>query len=187
VLSYDEWAAIIVAEAHKLGIKMTPKQVAEGLGVIEAESGGDASSNPPGNEHIGGLAESPAFGSEAERLNPVSAVAAALKEWNKAGKTWWPAWGRWETGETEGAGPTRYAKHLHTATAALAGAGGFTGATAANATGAQRVQIAGASADAPGAAMRFLLTAALVLGGLSVAGLGVTRAVGAGRHQAARA
>lgn len=122
VLSYDEWATVIVTEAAKLGYKMTPRQVAEGLGVISAESAGDASEEGQGpTGHIGGLAESPAFGTVRQRLNPESAVRAALENWHANNKNWWPAWGDWETGESEGAGPTRWKTYISTAERALSG------------------------------------------------------------------
>jgi hypothetical protein len=119
ILQPKEVAALIVGIARLKNISINAKQVAEGLGVVESESNFDASSKPAGNSHIGLWAESPDFGSESERLNPVNATTAAIQKWNDDGKSWWPAWGQWEKGEAEGAGPERYKKYLKLAEEAL--------------------------------------------------------------------
>src|ERR1700744_3710884 len=100
------WAEIIVEEAHALGYKITARQLAEGLGVREAE--GDAQEGA----HIGPWAESDALGTTKQRLDYRESTRAALENWHSNGNDWWQAWGQWEEGETEGAGATRYKKHL---------------------------------------------------------------------------
>jgi hypothetical protein len=181
-LSYEEWAAIMVEESGKLGIKMTPRQIAEGLGVIESESHGNTSESSQGpGGHIGAYQESPAFGSTAERLDPHKATNSAIKEWAAEGKNWWPDWGTWETGQSEGPGPTRFRKFLPTAEKALKGIGGFTsGGTlppAAAGSGAAPARDTGAGGLA-GDLMHAGLVGVLVLGGFALVGLGAQRMLG---------
>lgn len=155
-LSRRGWAELIAEEAHALGLTITPRQLAEGLGVREAEG------NARSGAHEGPWAESEAFGSSAERLDYRSSTRAALKNWAENGKSWWPAWGKWETGETEGAGPTRYARHLALATAVLA-----------KPKRRQTMSTAGGSIGED--AMHFALVALLVIGGVVLIGMGTTR------------
>lgn len=126
-------ASWIVEAAESLKVKITARQVAEGLGVVSAESGFNGNSKPTGNEHIGLWALGSSYGSESQRLNPEIATYLAVKGWLSDGKNWWKAWGNYETGETEGPGPNRYPKYMQTAQRALqsggngGGGGGLTG------------------------------------------------------------
>lgn len=187
VLTPKEWAAVIVAEAARLGIKMTPRQVAEGLGVLSAEDGFNTSEESQGPRgHIGGWAESPTFGTVAQRLNPVAATTAALENWKSSGKSWWPAWGDWEKGETEGAGPERFKQYLPIAEAALKGnatvlaAGGGRGSAGAGG-GSTGSETGSESSDLGGELLKIALVAVLVLGGVALIGLGGTRFIGASK------
>src|SRR3954454_25400886 len=113
VLSPQEWAQILVEESRAMGIKMTPKQIAEGVGVIQAESSGNASNlvqGPAG--HIGAWSEEPSYGSEKERLDPRASTRAAIKNWAENGKSWWPAWGRWEAEQSGQSGTTQWKKYV---------------------------------------------------------------------------
>jgi len=179
-LSPQEWAAIIVAQASRLGYKMTPRQVAEGVGVVFAESSGNASSNPAGNEHIGAWAEEPGMGSEAQRLDAVAATKAALERWKADGESWWPAWGRWEKEQSGTSGTTRYKDYIGVAERALAGGG--TGLHRQREREAGRGQPASGSLPGgiTGDLMHAGLVAMLVLGGAAMIGMGTTRLFGAG-------
>jgi len=173
-LAPGEWAQLFAEEAASLGYKITPRELAEGIGVVFAESGGNASSRPAGNEHIGGLAESTAFGSEAERLNARRAVRAALVKWKEDGKSWWPAWGVWEKGETEGPGPDRYKRYLRIAEEALSGHGFAPPQRSPGPSENSSSSPGGLAGDL----MHFGLVAALVLGGVGLIGLGGARMLG---------
>jgi len=180
ILSPEEWAQIIAEEAHALGVKMTPRQVAEGVGVVMSESGGNASNLVQGpSGHIGGWSEEPGFGSTKERLDPRASTRAAIKNWKSNGKNWWQAWGQYEEGETEGAGPTRWPKYLAAAEAALKGA-----IVGPRSSGRQvpsetvSTSSSGGSGGLSGDLMHVGLVAALVIGGAGMVGLGVTRVFG---------
>lgn len=184
-LSRRGWAEIIAEEAHALGLSITPRQLAEGLGVREAEG------NAQEGEHIGPWALSSAFahGSTSGRLSYRESTRAALQNWSENGKSWWPAWGKWETGETEGAGPTRYKRHLALATAVLA-RHAVTSSPPAAARRRTRSTSTAATGAAPGGSssggiagdfMHFGLVAVLVAGGVGMMGLGTTRLFHSGR------
>jgi hypothetical protein len=177
-LSPNQWARVISAESRALHIPITAREEAEGIGVVEAESGGDPKSNPAGNEHKGAWAESRAFGTLKQRLDPFASTAAALKQWAADKKSWWQAWGQYETGETEGAGPTRWKQYIGVASAALGAKntiaiqpGAF--ASPATATVSPRSGTTGASSDL----MHFALVAILVLGGIALVGFGAMRLI----------
>lgn len=94
VLSPEEWGAAMI----KGGFPKVPKVISEGIGTVKSESSFNASNMSQGaGGHIGGWAESPAFGSTATRLSPVGSSAAAKKEWEKDGHSFWQAWGQWES------------------------------------------------------------------------------------------
>lgn len=174
-LSPQRWAQIIVAEARAQHIQITPRQVAEGIGVIQAESGGDPASNVPGNEHKGAWAESTAFGTLKQRLDPFASTAAALKSWAGSGKSWWPAWGRWEQEQSGTAGESNFPKYLGVATAALGGKG-----IAAPGTGAASSAPSTAAPSSGGSSsdlMHIALVAILVLGGIALVGFGAVKVV----------
>lgn len=177
-LSRKGWAELIAEEAKALGLHMTPRQLAEGLGVREAE-GFTAS-----GAHIGPWEESSAFagGSTAGRLNYRTSTRAALENWHGNGNSWWTAWGNYEKGETEGAGPTRYKRHLGVATAALRGVGsGPTPAESHPGNPARPAQTPSTSTEGGGIfgeAKHFALVAVLVLGGAAMIGMGTKRVFG---------
>lgn len=120
-LEPKEIAALLAQQNRKQGTGLTPQQIAEGVGVAEAESGGNSGNFGQGPEgHIGLYSESPAFGSTGQRLNPRAATAAAVKEVKNDGG-WQQAWGQYETGETEGSGPERASQYVGVTKEALAG------------------------------------------------------------------
>jgi len=171
-LSRRGWAELIAEEAHELGLRITPRQLAEGLGVREAEGFTDE------GEHIGPWEEEESgFGSRAERLDYRTSTRLALERWSADGKSWWPAWGRWEKPETEGAGPTRYKRHLALATAVLGKHALRVKAPAAAARPSTGVKTAspGGGGSIQEDFMHFGLVAILVLGGVVMIGLGTTR------------
>lgn len=107
--------AQIAAMMLAAGFPPDPQVIAEGIGVVHAESGGN-SQNGAGNPngHIGLWSLSPAFGSEKERLGPLSSTVLAYNGGNSGGgykQTKWQAWAPYETEETEGTGPSR--AHLY--------------------------------------------------------------------------
>jgi hypothetical protein len=171
VLSDRRLAALLL----EAGFPHNSRVIAEGIGVIHAESGGNPSeaSQGPGG-HIGLWAEEPSFGSVADRLDPLRSTQAAFRQWKKDG-SFEPAWGQYESGETEGTGPSRFRQYLSVAEAAIAGGG------RAIAGGRITPPRATGQAAAPGGLsgpMRFLVTAVLVLGGIGLLGLGLMRSVG---------
>lgn len=94
------------------GFPPKPRVIAEGIATVHAESGGDPKSKVPGNEHMGLWAESSAFGSEAERLDPYHSTVAARKQWQQSGGSFYDAWGRWEAEQAGTNGATRYKTYL---------------------------------------------------------------------------
>lgn len=180
-LSRRQWAELIATEAHELGYSMTPRQLAEALGVREAE--GFTSEG----EHIGPWEEESSFGSTADRLNYKTSTRAALQRWAKDGKSWWPGWGDWEKGETEGAGPSRYKRHLALATAVLAkgsasrARGGRSPRDMSRGSGSTEAAPPSSSDSIKGDVLHFGLVAALVGGGVVLMGMGTTRFFHAGR------
>jgi hypothetical protein len=170
-LSHQEWAELIAEEARALQLHMTPRQLAEGLGVLEAES--NFNEWATSGAHIGPWEESSAFGSSSQRLNPRASTRAALRSWAASGKNWWPAWGNWETGETEGAGPTRYHKFLAIAEAALSGK-----PSSPAAPGSLQMVPSAPSASLGSDLLHTGLVGVLVLGGLGLMGFGASRVIG---------
>lgn len=176
-LSRKQWAYLIAEEAHSLGYKLTARQLAEALGVREAE--GDTAEGA----HIGPWEEEVGFGTRKQRLDYRTSTRLALERWKSDGESWWPAWGKWETGESEGAGPTRYKRHLALARQALkhAGPAPATGpAPRASSPGAQAAAAAPAASSSSsgglgGDLMHFGLVGVLVLGGTGFIGFGATR------------
>jgi hypothetical protein len=79
VLTPEEWGAHML----NAGFPPVPRVIAEGLGTIFYESSFNASSKVSGNEHMGGWAESSAYGSESQRLHASSATLAAYRAWRK--------------------------------------------------------------------------------------------------------
>lgn len=128
VLSPDEWAEAMLQG----GFPSKQGVIAAGLGTIKSESSFDASQQAQGpSGHIGGWAESPAFGSVAARLDPVRSSAAAYKEWKKDGG-FWQAWGQWEaeqSGLSGGGAGTYGPEYMDTAKKVIEkGGGSATGA-----------------------------------------------------------
>lgn len=126
-----KWAQIMLG----VGFPAVARVIAEGLGVLQAESNFDPSNIAQGpSGHIGAWAESPAFGSTKARLDPVQSTRAALRVGWSPTHSFWPAWGRWETGETGGAGPTRAPQFMKTAERAIQMTHGGRGASFASAS-----------------------------------------------------
>lgn len=90
-LTPQEWAAIMILA----GFPRDPKVIAEGLGTIYVESG--FNSNPGGDgAHFGAWQEDSSFGSVADRLDPVKSTKGAKARWQADGKSFYPAWTRWQ-------------------------------------------------------------------------------------------
>lgn len=179
-LSSQQWADIIVQEARGMKIKMTPRQVAEGVGVVFAESGGDPSNFGQGaSGHIGAWAEEPSFGTTQQRLDPHASTRAALRDWLSNGKSWWPAWGKWEQEQSGRSGTTRYRDYLPVAEKAL----GAKATPAESHPGLPPEEAGESSSGGFGEQLMHIgLVGALVLGGAAMIGLGTTRLLGsAGR------
>lgn len=177
-LSPQEWAEVIAAEGRELHLHMTPREVAEGVGVVEAESSGNADNQVQGPQgHIGGFAENPSYGSVKQRLNPWSSARAALESWAGSKRSWWPAWGQWEKGEEGGPGPTRYKTYLGVAQAALGQP--VTAPGAAKSGGGLAVQAPSSGSGSTGSSLlHFFLVALLVIGGFVFLAMGATKIVG---------
>lgn len=130
VLTPEEWAKAMLLG----GFPSKPGVIAAGLGTIKSESSFDSSQQGQGpGGHIGGWAESPAFGSVADRLDPVRSSAAAFKEWKTDGG-FWQAWGQWEaeqSGLSGGGAGTYGPEYMKTAEAVIKN--GVTGAAAGSA------------------------------------------------------
>jgi hypothetical protein len=85
--------------------------VAEGLGIIDNETGGSFSADPGGDgAHFGGWQEDSSFGSVADRLDPEKATKAAYKRWKEDGESFYPAWGRWEKEQSGQDGAKNWAR-----------------------------------------------------------------------------
>lgn len=116
-----EWAALLLVA----GFPPTPKVIAEGLGILNAESSLGTNMATSG-AHIGPWAESSAFGSAASRLDPLKSTEAALKQWEADGKSFYPAWGRWEKEQSGRDGATDWPKYKQIAEEAVSsGVGNF--------------------------------------------------------------
>lgn len=178
----DRRLATIMLEA---GFPAQPQVIAEGLGVIHAESGGDPSEDSQGaGGHIGLWAEEPSFGTPAERLDPLKSTIAARKQYEKTG---WGAWAPYETPEAEGPGPSRAPRYLAVAEQAIAAA---KGKIASPKSWPPKTESQTSESPNPSGAsgpMKFLLTAALVLGGFGLVVLGAMRSVGQRRYAEGRA
>jgi hypothetical protein len=115
IVSDPQIAAMMLAA----GFPPSPQVIAEGIGVVHAESGGNAENGKGGtNEHIGLWSLSAAYGSEKERLDPYRATVLAYSGGKSGGgykQTKWAAWAPYEGGETEGTGPSRAPQYLKTA------------------------------------------------------------------------
>lgn len=177
-LSPAEWAQIIAEEARALHIKMTPKEIAEGVGIISYESSFNADNLVQGpSGHIGAWSESPDFGGTKERLDPRASTRAAIKNWASSGKSWWPAWGRWQAEQRPDgqAGSSQWKKYLGFAEHALgAGASGGTASPSPR----PRESSSSGSSGFGGDLLHIGLVGALVLGGVGMIGLGTTRMLG---------
>ncbi|HET7120308.1 MAG TPA: hypothetical protein VFI17_03530 [Solirubrobacterales bacterium] len=165
----------------RAGFPADPRVLAEGIGVVRAESGGNPKSEVPGNEHIGMWAESSAFGTRGERLDPLAATKAAYKQWLADGKSFWSAWGRWESEQAGRDGATTWHAHLGAARQALAGFGSAPGSGASTPKSAFRRPAAGEEGSGgPSGFLVFLVNGVLILGGVALMAFGGMRAVGAG-------
>lgn len=118
--SEAEWATIIKEEGDKLGLHLTPQEIADGVGTIWAESGGTTDNTAqiakigPSAAHIGAWAEEePGFGTEQERLDPRASTRLALENFAANGRSFDPGWWHWQQiqGENE-TGQERAAQYL---------------------------------------------------------------------------
>lgn len=174
----------------RAGFPPNPKVISEAIGYEEAESAGNVLNFGQGPEgHIGAWSESPAFGSVAARLDPLRASIAARKQWEQSG---WEAWAPYEHGETEGTGTERAPKYVTAAEQAIAAVKGMVSAPKVELSPspgpsgtASRPSVP--SPGGPSTPMRFLVTAALVLGGVALVALGAMRSVGQRRYAQAAA
>jgi hypothetical protein len=177
-LSPAEWAQIIAEEARALGVKMTPKEIAEGVGILEYESSGNADNLVQGpSGHIGGWSEEPSYGSTKERLDPRASTRAAIKNWASNKKSWWPAWGRWQAEQRPDgqAGSTQWKKYLAFAEHALGG-GAAPGPRASSPQAHKNASEPSPSSSSFGGDLMHLgLVGVLVIGGVAMVGMGATR------------
>lgn len=110
-LEPNEIGALLVEEGKKLGLNLSRHDVAEGIGVAEAESSGDYAANVAqipelgaAKAHIGLYSEEESgFGDQQERENPRSATRLALEGFARSGNSWNPDWVHWQEiqGENE--------------------------------------------------------------------------------------
>lgn len=123
-----KWATLMLVA----GFPPKSKVIAEGLGILNAESGFNA--NPGGDgAHFGAWQEDASFGSEADRLDPLKSTIAAYKRWKGDGESFYPAWGRWEKEQSGRNGADNWAQYVSIANAAIAsGVGNFPRGNSAN-------------------------------------------------------
>jgi len=103
-LSPEEIGTLLVEEGRKIGANLTPAEVAEGVGVAEAESAGNADEQrqladfaDPEEAHIGLFAEEgPSFGNVQQRLDARDATRSAIERFLADGRSWNPAWVHWQ-------------------------------------------------------------------------------------------
>jgi hypothetical protein len=169
----------------RAGFPKSPKVISEAIGYEEAESGGDVSNESQGPEgHIGAWSESPAFGSVADRLDPLNSSIAARKQYEKTG---WEAWAPYEGAEAEGTGTDRAPKYVTAAEEALAAVAGKIGIPKGSWPPKEEASSPSSASGGASGVMKFLLTAALVLGGFALVGLGAMRSIGQRRSLEAHA
>jgi len=173
----------------RAGFPATPKVISEAIGYEEAESGGDVLNEIQGPEgHIGAWSESKDFGTPAERLDPLKSSILARKQWEKTG---WEAWAPYEHGETEGTGTERAPRYVTAAEQAIAAIKGQISAPKSWPPGSGSQAQNGRGTPTPGSGasgpMKFVLTAALVLGGFALVALGAMRSLGQRRYAEASA
>jgi hypothetical protein len=189
-LSPAEWAQIIAEEAKALHVKMTPKEIAEGVGIISYESSFNADNLVQGpSGHIGAWSEEPSYGSEKDRLDPRASTRAAIRNWASNGKSWWPAWGRWQAEQRPDgqAGSTQWKKYIGLAEHALGLAGAGAAPRASSPAAAAAATAQSSSSSTGGFAedlMHFGLVAVLVAGGAVMVGLGGARVLGTATRKA---
>ena len=175
----SEWARLIVQESRSLGVKMTPREIAEGVGVVQAESSGNAANLAQGpGGHIGAWSEEPSYGSTAQRLSPAASTRSAIEHWVSSGRSWQPDWGQYETGEEGGTGPSRYKTYLGVAEAALKGTPAASGSSSAGSSSPDSESSPEIFGDS---LTSFGLVGVLVLGGFGLMIFGGTRVFGASR------
>jgi hypothetical protein len=163
----------------RAGFPADPRVLAEGIGVVRAESSGNPRSEVPGNEHIGMWAESTAFGTRAERLDPLASSKAAYKQWLADGRSFWSAWGRWEAEQAGRDGSTTWRDHLDAAHKTLAGLG-VAPQSGTTPRSAFRQPPTEGKTGGPSGFLVFLLNGVLILGGVGLMAFGGMRALGAG-------
>jgi hypothetical protein len=177
-----KWARIMLEE----GFPPDAKIIAEGLGIIFKESGFD--SDPGGDgAHFGAWQEESSFGTVEQRLDPHHATRAARERWEADNRSFYPAWGRWQLEQSGENGATLWPKYMPTANRAVREFGA-TGSRVASAGGPGRggenlVAIEGSggivSDEQRSGLLKALVWAVLIIGGASLAGLGISRGLGA--------
>lgn len=175
VLSDVKLAALML----QAGFPANPKVIAEGIATIHGESGGDptnAAQGPTG--HIGLWAEEPSFGTTAQRLDPLHSTQAAYRQWKRDGGSFYPAWGRWEAEQSGKDASLNWREYIAAAARALGGKV----KVSAPSHGQGKQPAKSESSGGTSGFMTFLITAALVLGGIALTGLGTMHAVGARRQ-----
>lgn len=104
-LTPEQIGTLLVEEGRGLHAHLNPAEVAEGIGVAEAESAGNADEqrqladfSDPEDAHIGLFAEegNGGFGGVQERLNARSATHGALERFLADDRSWNPAWVHWQ-------------------------------------------------------------------------------------------
>lgn len=109
-----EWAAIMLIS----GFPADPKVIAEGLGILNAESGFRI--NPGGDgAHFGAWQEDASFGSKQDRLDALKATQAAQRRWKADGESFYPAWGKWEKQQSGRNGADSWPQYKGIAEAAI--------------------------------------------------------------------
>ncbi len=106
------------------GFPRSQKVIAEGLGTIKSESNFAPNNAQGPSGHIGPWAESPAFGSVAQREDPLGSTIAAYKVGYAPTGSFWQAWGQWESAQSglSGGGAGAYGpEYMAVAKQALSG------------------------------------------------------------------
>lgn len=147
-LKPEQLAAIMLL----VGFPQNPKIIAEGMAVVEGESGFNPTITSDG-VHIGLWQEESSFGTQADRENPVKSTKAAYDRWVADGNSFTDAWGKWDN-----MAQNNYPKYLSTAKRVvkefgeqkIPGIVGHTGVTG------EAEEVAGAAANAATGAVDFV-------------------------------
>lgn len=104
-LKPEQLAAIMLL----VGFPANDKVIAEGMAVVEGESGFNPTITSDG-VHIGLWQEESSFGTKKDREDPIKSTKAARERWEADGNSFTDAWGKWD-----GMAQNNYAKYLGTA------------------------------------------------------------------------